>query len=599
MAINFPDSPVDGQEVTLANTSWMYSTSKSAWLRTSKGVTVDGLKVYNTISDLPLSGLTAGQQAFISSSNTYYVSNGSGWYSVTLVNTSPSITAVQDASANTTPFTLNTDGSTTVITVTATDPEDTPLIYSYSVTSGSLNGTTITQSSNVFTITPHASNATTFELTFTASDGVNTATSGVNSFTLQFVANWTNGTEISQIDSFVGLSDHTTAGRRFGFQVAMSSDNSTIAVGMLYSVGYNGRVYIFTRSGSTFTQQTILIPSDDATRVGQHFGSSLALSSDGNTLAVGAPNASYSSNTNVGHMYVFTRSGSTWTEEAIIDPSGTKNNNSDFGWMDIDISEDGNTICAGAWREDLQSGTGRGGAAYVFTRSGSTWTEEQRIPNPNGGAGYYFGLSTAISDDGNTLVAADYIEGAFYVFTRSGSTWTQQARVTPTNNSTGGRFGWCVDISGDGSTIAIAERDNGTAASTAGRVYIFTGSGATWTEQADFVPSDVAANDQFGNRVSLSYDGNILAAQSRYEDDVYTDTGAVYIFQRTGTTWTEKKKLTPSNSGASTRITSILKGWYGDATEISADGYTLLVGFADEDTNNLARRGNIYVYTTT
>lgn len=191
MAINFPDSPVDGQEVTLANTSWMYSTSKSAWLRTSKGVTVDGLKVYNTISDLPLSGLTAGQQAFISSSNTYYVSNGSGWYSVTLVNTSPSITAVQDASANTTPFTLNTDGSTTVITVTATDPEDTPLIYSYSVTSGSLNGTTITQSSNVFTITPHVSNATTFELTFTASDGVNTATSGVNSFTLQFTPNWT------------------------------------------------------------------------------------------------------------------------------------------------------------------------------------------------------------------------------------------------------------------------------------------------------------------------------------------------------------------------------------------------------------------------
>lgn len=187
MAINFPDSPVDGQEVTLANTSWMYSTSKSAWLRTSRGVTVDGLKVYNTISDLPLSGLTAGQQAFISSSNTYYISNGSGWYSVTLVNTSPSITAVQDASANTTPFTLNTDGSTTVITVTATDPEDTPLIYSYSVTSGSLNGTTITQSSNVFTITPHASNATTFELTFTASDGVNTATSGVNSFSLTFI----------------------------------------------------------------------------------------------------------------------------------------------------------------------------------------------------------------------------------------------------------------------------------------------------------------------------------------------------------------------------------------------------------------------------
>jgi len=221
MAINFPDSPVDGQEVILANTSWMYSTSKSAWLRTNRGVTVDGLKVYNTISDLPLSGLTAGQQAFISSSNTYYISNGSGWYSVTLVNTSPSITAVQDASANTTPFTLNTDGSTTVITVTATDPEDTPLIYSYSVTSGSLNGTTITQSSNVFTITPHASNATTFELTFTASDGVNTATSGANSFSLIFTPNWT--TTFSTMTSTWGSTSNVLLSTYGGFANGVGS----------------------------------------------------------------------------------------------------------------------------------------------------------------------------------------------------------------------------------------------------------------------------------------------------------------------------------------------------------------------------------------
>ena len=553
-----------------------------------------------TVDDLPSTGVI-GEQAFIEETNRLYIWNGSGWYNIALINTTPTWdSGGQPASA----YELSADSpqTATTITLAASDPEGLSIDYSY-VTSGSMDSiATVSQDSSVFTITPKTSlqapDGGTGTITFRASDGINIVPS-ISEFTLQFPANWANGTEISQIDSFVGLSDHTTGGRRFGYQVAMSSDNSTIAVGMLYSLGYNGRVYIFTRSGSTFTQQTILIPSDDATRLGQEFGSSLALSSDGNTLAVGAANASYSSNTGVGHMYVFTRSGSTWTEEAIIDPSGTKNNNSNFGWMDIDISEDGNTICAGAWKEDLQSGTGRGGAAYVFTRSGSTWTEEQRIPNPNGGAGYYFGLSTAISDNGNTLVAADYIEGAFYVFTRSGSTWTQQARVTPTNNSTGGRFGWCVDISGDGSTIAIAERDNGTAASTAGRVYIFTGSGATWTEQADFVPSDVAANDQFGNRVSLSYDGNILAAQSRYEDDVYTDTGAVYIFQRTGTTWTEKKKFTPSNSGASTRITSILRGWYGDGTEISADGFTLLVGFADEDTNNLARRGNVYVYTTT
>ena len=186
MAINFPDSPVDGQEAILANNTWMYSTSKSAWLRVNRGVSVpSGVDVYATISELPLSSVSAGQQAFVESSNALYISNGSGWYSISLVNTNPTITAVQDASAGTTPFTLATDGTTTVITITAADPEEVPLTYNYSVSSGSLNGSTVTQADNVFTITPHASNSTTFDLTFTASDGINTATSGANSFTLQ------------------------------------------------------------------------------------------------------------------------------------------------------------------------------------------------------------------------------------------------------------------------------------------------------------------------------------------------------------------------------------------------------------------------------
>ena len=70
MAINFPDSPVDGQEATLANNTWMYSTSKSAWLRLNRGVSVDSIvDVYANISELPLSGVSAGQQAFVDSSN--------------------------------------------------------------------------------------------------------------------------------------------------------------------------------------------------------------------------------------------------------------------------------------------------------------------------------------------------------------------------------------------------------------------------------------------------------------------------------------------------------------------------------------------------
>lgn len=141
---------------------------------------------YDSLAALPLTGIAAGTKAFVEDSDRLYISNGTGWYSIALTNASPSITSVLDSDGGITPFTLATDGSATVITVAATDSDGTPLTYNYSVSSGSLNGSTVSQDSSVFTVTPHDSNDTTFDLTFTASDGINTATSGANSFTLQF-----------------------------------------------------------------------------------------------------------------------------------------------------------------------------------------------------------------------------------------------------------------------------------------------------------------------------------------------------------------------------------------------------------------------------
>jgi len=151
-----------------------------------------GATVYDSAELLPLSGNSAGDMAYVTGTNRFYINNGSGWYSISLVNTNPNITSVQDASAGTTPFTLATDGTATVITVTANDPEQIPLTFGYSVTAGSLtNGggttATVTQADNVFTVTPTTTEAYAgdFTLTFTASDGVNTATSA-NLFSLTF-----------------------------------------------------------------------------------------------------------------------------------------------------------------------------------------------------------------------------------------------------------------------------------------------------------------------------------------------------------------------------------------------------------------------------
>ena len=186
-----------------------------------------GASVYDSAELLPLSGLSAGDMAYVTGTNRFYISNGTGWYSVSLVNTNPSITSVQDSDGGTTPFTLTTDGTATVITVTASDPEDVPLTYNYSVTSGSLtNGggttATVSQADNVFTVTPSTTEAYagTFELTFTANDGINTGTSA-NSFTLKFITINSNYTTLLAIAT--GTSDNNNI-------TDASSNNHSITV---------------------------------------------------------------------------------------------------------------------------------------------------------------------------------------------------------------------------------------------------------------------------------------------------------------------------------------------------------------------------------
>jgi hypothetical protein len=180
-----------------------------------------------------LTGNTAGDQAYVTAVNRFYIFNGTGWYSISLVNTNPNITSVADASSNTTPFTLSTDGSASVITITATDPEDVPLTYTYSVTSGSLSnggGTTATvvqgtgSNTNKFTVTPSTTEAYagTFSLTFTASDGINTATSA-NSFTLNFITIVTNSKYTTLLATATGTSDNNNI-------ADTSSNNHSITV---------------------------------------------------------------------------------------------------------------------------------------------------------------------------------------------------------------------------------------------------------------------------------------------------------------------------------------------------------------------------------
>jgi len=528
--------------------------------------------IYATAAELPISPVSAaGQKAYVTETNRLYVSNGSGWYSVALINTSPTITSGGDAA-----YELAIDGTPTVVTLDANDPEGLPITWNYAVTAGSLGSTaTVSQSNNVFTITPSivGANAGEFTLTFTASDGVNLATSA-SEFSLAFAGDWSLATQQAKI-----LASDAEASDQFGKSVSISGDGNTVIAGAYYedTGGADaGAAYIFTKSGSTWTQQAKLLASD--AQASDYFGSAgaVSISNDGNTVIVGSYGEDMPGGDAAGAAYIFTRSGSTWTQQAKIQ-SSDKTVGDRFGYS-TSISSDGNTVIVGADRE--ATGGSEAGAAYIFTRSGSTWTEQAKIQASDKEAGDNFGYSTSISGDGNTVIVGAYYEatggtgaGAAYIFTRSGSTWTQQAKIQASDIEAGDYFGVSVSISSDGNTVIVSAFLEDTGGSNAGSAYIFTRSGSTWTQQAKIQASDPEASDLFGHSVSISSDGNTAIVGSIYESNY---AGSAYIFTRSGSTWTQQAKIQASDAEQS--------DYFGTSVSISGDGDTVIVGANNEDT---------------
>ena len=608
--VNFPNSPSDGQIFKSFGADYTYSSTKGYWVSTSTlsgiqrsslsvgaavsasgsgGISYDSstgefrytpaivppnpTAVYATAADLPLSGNNAGSKAFVSSTNRLYLWNGSGWFNIALLNTSPTITTGGDAT-----YDLDSGGAATTITLAATDPEDVPIAWSYAVTAGSLGSTaTISQADNVFTITPSTdvANAGAFSLTFTASDGVNTATS-TSAFTLEFSVDWTAVSEQQKISASDGASSDN-----FGRSVSISNDGNTAIVGApLENAGgpNTGAAYIFTRSGSTWAEQSKIVAADQTHE--DTFGGSVGISGDGDTVVVTTNNGMNGMGGN--SAYIFTRSGSTWTQQSKIVASD-ETGSSYFGSA-VSVSDDGNTAILGAQT------AGTAGQSYIFTRSGSTWTQQSILVPSDGTSGDAFGFSASLSNDGNTAIVGSrtkstvgYSFGAAYIYTRSGSIWAEQSILLPDDASSGAEFGWSVSLSNDGNTaIVSAWREN----SNAGSAYIFTRSGSTWTQQSKIVASDAAAG-RFGSSVSVSNDGNTVIAGSLRESTGAYFAGAAYIFTRSGSTWTEQSKIQASDKQASDN--------FGLSSAVSGDGRAIIVGSYLEDTGG-TDAGSAYIF---
>ena len=199
------------------------------------------------------------------------------------------------------------------------------------------------------------------------------------------------------------------------------------------------------------------------------------------------------------------------------------------------VSISGDHAVVGAWLDD-DNGT-NSGSAYVFKRTGTSWMEEAKLLASDGAAGDLFGVSVSISGD-YVIVGASGNDatGAAYVFKRTGTSWTQEAKLSASDGASFDYFGGYVSLSGDYAIVtAFADDDAGEAS---GSAYVFKRTGTSWTQEAKLLPSDGGAGDQFGASISISGDYAVVGARR----------SKVYVFKRTGTSWSQEATLLPSEA---------------------------------------------------
>lgn len=451
---------------------------------------------------------------------------------------------------------------------------------------------------------------------------------------------------------------NTEKADQFGYGVSLSWDGRVMAVSAAEEDNGAGAVYVFTDSNGDWSQQAYIKASN--TNDFDKFGSSLALSSDGSVLAVGASreksaatgiNGDQTDNSanHSGAVYLFTQSDGTWSQQAYIKASNTEEND-EFG-ISLALSADGGTLAVGAEDEDsnaigidgnqADNTVNNSGAVYVYTQSGDAWSQQAYIKASNTGMGDFFGSSLALSIDGNILavgargessndsgVDADQLNdaatssGAVYIFNRDDGSWLQQAYIKASNPDAGDLFGSSLALSSDGSVLAVGARQedsyatgiNGNqsdnSAGNSGAVYLFAQSNGTWSQQA-YIKASNTEKDLFGYSLALSVDGRFLTVGATAEsssaigidgnqmDNSAQTSGAVYVFAQNSGIWSQQAYIKASNTGGS--------DMFGYSLALSSDRSLLAVGASregssatgingDQDDNTEVLSGAVYLY---
>lgn len=369
-------------------------------------------------------------------------------------------------------------------------------------------------------------------------------------------------------------------GDYFGFSVSLSTDGLYALVGSYRdddAGSDSGSASVFVLSNSGWARQAKLVASD--ADLSDSFGYSVAISGDASYALIGA--IGEGSFEKSGSAYVFSRSGTTWTEQQKLTASDPAEFD-EFGNA-VALSEDGSrALVAAAKDDDSFNGSG---SVYVFLRTGTTWAQEQKLVASDAVAGAFFGYSLSLSLDASyALIGAAEDDddgessGAAYVFLRTGTTWTQQQKLNPLDASANDRFGCSASLSHDASYALIGAYGDDDVFSNTGSAYVFTRSGALWSEQAKLNTQEASQFDYFGSSVALNGDGSYAVIGAPLDDDRGLDSGASYAFLREGTTWTEQTKIVASDSSEGRR--------FGTSVAVTSNSSFALIGAYFDDSGS-------------
>ena len=327
-------------------------------------------------------------------------------------------------------------------------------------------------------------------------------------------------------------------GNRDYYGYSVAISGSTAVVGTRDT----NSVYIFTRTSTTWTQQAVIKPDDN---IGSNFGYSVAIS--GNTIAVGAPSSNFTG-AHSGAVYIFTHTNNTWTQQARF----TASDNETMDRFGSSVAIKGNHLLVGASTLDViisDPAANDSGAAYIFTYQSGSWVEQAKLVPNDSDLGDQFGHSVAFTtkdSDIDTIIVGAWAKtnrtGAAYVFTNSGNDWTQQAKFTASDGTEDDEFGYSVAISGDAAIVgAPIEGDTGSA-------YIFARTGTSWAEQAKITTRSRTRGNHFGQSVSIRGDTAAVGVAHLDNKDRGRDSGAVYIYKYISDSWRERGMFVASDA---------------------------------------------------